>query len=257
MGLALTMPTDKRTLLLDVMQKGVTKLLDEAKVPQRQHLEVIAALAQRVNDHKRDMQAHQEYMHRHESVLQNHERQIQDWDRTSKQLLSITHLKGEKGDSIKGEAGKDAEPVDVNVLVEHILSLIPKPEDGENGKDAVIDEDRVVGKLIRKLQTDKPLDISHIRNAQTFMKDGIKYKVEELMRGAGGGSGNSSGYQAPTTGAVNGTNRTFVWVAAPNVIVLDNGNAMNKVSSDGTVNWTGTTTTVLSQAPNFNIYATA
>lgn len=56
------------------------------------------------------------------------------------------------------------------------------------------------------------------------------------------------------TGTVNGSNTTFVWSAAPNVIALDNGNFMNKVSSDGTVNWTGTTTTVLNQAPNFNIY---
>lgn len=46
----------------------------------------------------------------------------------------------------------------------------------------------------------------------------------------------------------------FVWPTAPSVIVEDNGNTMNKVSLDGTVNWTGTTTTTLTQFPNFNIY---
>lgn len=56
------------------------------------------------------------------------------------------------------------------------------------------------------------------------------------------------------TGTVNGINRSFTFSSAPQIIVLDNGNVMNKVSSDGTVNWTGTTAVTLTQAPNFNIY---
>lgn len=56
------------------------------------------------------------------------------------------------------------------------------------------------------------------------------------------------------TGTVNGSNITFTFSTAPKVIVLDNGNIMNKVSSDGTVNWTGTTAVTLAQAPNFNIF---
>jgi hypothetical protein len=56
------------------------------------------------------------------------------------------------------------------------------------------------------------------------------------------------------TGTVNGSNTTFVFPSAPSLIVLDNGNIMNQTSSDGTVNWTGTTTVVLNQAPNFNIF---
>lgn len=59
--------------------------------------------------------------------------------------------------------------------------------------------------------------------------------------------------QVPT-GTVNGVNTNFVFTVAPQIIVLDNANVMNKVSSDGTVNWTGTTTVVLNQAPNFNIF---
>lgn len=59
----------------------------------------------------------------------------------------------------------------------------------------------------------------------------------------------------PSSGVVNGTNTVFVFASAPSVIVLDNGNVMNKVSSDGTVNWTTVGTTVtLSQAPSFNIF---
>lgn len=68
-------------------------------------------------------------------------------------------------------------------------------------------------------------------------------------------SGGSSGYQQPSSGVVDGSNQTFVWATAPNVIVVDQGRPMQKVSSDGTVNWTGTTTTTLTIAPNFDIFA--
>lgn len=67
-------------------------------------------------------------------------------------------------------------------------------------------------------------------------------------------TGSSSGYQQPT-GLVNGSNQVFTWTTAPNVIVVDQGRSMQKISSDGTVNWTGTTTTTLAIAPNFDIFA--
>lgn len=67
------------------------------------------------------------------------------------------------------------------------------------------------------------------------------------------GGGGSFSVMIPT-GTVNGINTVFVFTGIPSVVVLDNGNIMNKVSSDGTVNWTGTTTITLNQAPNFNIY---
>jgi len=67
-----------------------------------------------------------------------------------------------------------------------------------------------------------------------------------------------SGFQRPLTGSVNGTNKTFTWTTAPNVIVTDEGRIFQKLQSDGiTVNWTGTTTTVLTIAPNFDIFSSA
>ena len=69
-------------------------------------------------------------------------------------------------------------------------------------------------------------------------------------------SGGSTGYQQPT-GTVNGNNQTFVWTTAPNAIVVDQGRTMQQTSSDGTVNWTGTTTTILTIAPTFDIFGVA
>lgn len=59
---------------------------------------------------------------------------------------------------------------------------------------------------------------------------------------------------APTSGSVNGVNTVFVFTTAPSAICVDQGRFMQKVSSDGTVNWTGTTTVTLSVAPIFDIF---
>lgn len=72
--------------------------------------------------------------------------------------------------------------------------------------------------------------------------------VDVAITGGGG-----LGYQAPLTGGITGTN---TWTTAPNVIVVD-GVSKQKTSTDGTVNWTGTTTTVLSVTPTFDVFASA
>ena len=56
------------------------------------------------------------------------------------------------------------------------------------------------------------------------------------------------------TGDVDGSNTIFTFTTAPSIIVVDQGRAMQKTSSDSTVNWTGTTTITLAIAPNFDIY---
>lgn len=68
-------------------------------------------------------------------------------------------------------------------------------------------------------------------------------------------SGSSgSGFQQPTSGAINGSNQTFIFALPPNAISVDQGRVMQKVSSDGTINWTGTTTVVLTIAPTFDVF---
>lgn len=98
------------------------------------------------------------------------------------------------------------------------------------------------------------------------VEDRVNYNIEHGrkklsdMRWHGGGSssaGSSSGYQQVQSGVVNGINTSFTWATAPNVIVVDTGRVIRKVSSDGTINWTGTTTTILSVPPNFDIFAIA
>lgn len=175
--------------------------------------------------------------------------------------------KGDKGDS--GRNGEDgATPVKgIHYFTEQEINAIKLEvtEDVKKHIPASVEPLRVdmelakqIVQLMHLLPEQDKLEVSKgIRNAQSFIFGKNKYQISELMHGGGSSSSGSSGYQVPTSGLVNGTNTVFTWATAPNVIVLDNGNAMNKVSADGTVNWTGTTTTTLNQAPNTNIYATA
>jgi hypothetical protein len=71
-------------------------------------------------------------------------------------------------------------------------------------------------------------------------------------------SSSGSGFQLPLTGSVNGSNRTFTWATAPNAICVDGQTlAATTQDSSATVNWTGTTTTVLTVAPNYSCFAVA
>jgi hypothetical protein len=64
-----------------------------------------------------------------------------------------------------------------------------------------------------------------------------------------------TGYQA-ATGTVDGSNTIFTFTSAPSALSVD-GIIKQKTASDGTANWTGTTTITLAVAPNFDIFAVA
>ena len=74
-----------------------------------------------------------------------------------------------------------------------------------------------------------------------------------LITGTGGGGG--SGYQLPT-GTVNGVNQTFVFATAPSAITVD-GATLQQTEQGGSVNWSGTTTVVMTIPPNNSIFAVA
>lgn len=66
-------------------------------------------------------------------------------------------------------------------------------------------------------------------------------------------SSSSTFTKLDATGTVDGSNTAFTFTTAPQIIVVD-GRGLQKTQSDGTVNWTGTTSVTLTIAPNFDIY---
>jgi hypothetical protein len=104
-------------------------------------------------------------------------------------------------------------------------------------------------KVIQKLQSDGT--VNWTGTTSTVLEVAPNFDLFAIARAGGGG------YQQPTSGTVDGTNQTYTWTTAPNAIVVDSGRIMQKISSDGTENWTGTLTTILSVAPNFDCFAVA
>lgn len=158
--------------------------------------------------------------------------------------------------------------------------------DGLNGYNPIKGIDYHDGK---NGSPDKPLDIANKLNTLKERVDmkvviGLEKRIEEILvmikdrRGkqSGGGdsveagtgititrtaggkrriSATSTGISilTPTSGVADESNQTFEFTTAPTILYVDN-KALQKVSSDGEVNWTGTTTVVLTIAPNRDIY---
>ena len=177
------------------------------------------------------------------------------------------------------EDGKDAKPEDVVPLV---LAALP-PDVEETG-------DEIIVKINGATELIEPTAVRGLAELERMVGEGpkgtnrpgwgahplvvqqsgvVKDKVTRVLNFTGatvtrsaqgvttvaitGGSG--SGYQAPLSGGLTGTN---TWTTAPSVLVID-GVPKQQVQTDGTRNWTGTTTTVLTNAPlpTFDIFSTS
>lgn len=258
----------------ELLKKGIQKSLEEQQVPLHLHLKVVDALSKSMVAHKADLNLIHVMANRHAMQLNQHDAMTKVERETHNQKLAQMDAQiasfAEK--DWTGEPGKDADPLDTEAIMQELLSRIPvqEPLDKEAFKQEILaavpqsneqeKEKQVTERIITKIQKEKVIDVSHIRNAESFIfntqNKKMKVKFEELMSGIGKSTGGTSGFQVPT-GTVNGTNQVFVWTTAPSVIVVDQGRAMQRVSSDGTVNWTivGTTTT-LAIAPTFDVYST-
>lgn len=173
----------------------------------------------------------------------------------------IPGMKGDRGEA--GPAGRDGRDG-------------RDGQDGKDGKDGKDGSPDTGDQIIEKINgASEQIDYSRIKNLpppqiinqggfrtggyETPIKAGTNVTVTKdpfgayvISSTATGGTGGSS-YQQPTSGAVDGTNTVFTWASAPSVIVVD-GLPRQKTQSDGTVNWTGTTTTPLAIPPNFDIF---
>lgn len=172
----------------------------------------------------------------------------------------------------------EPDKLDVDKLVETISHRLDKPKSVDSAEDIIakintvkegIEADTIKGlptiqTIVKEIKKGKLLDKSDIRGMRlddqkwhgggATLVAGTGITITPNSNGTTTISGSSStGFQQPTSGALNQS--TFVWATAPNVIVVD-GVPRQKVQTDGTINWTGTTTTVLAQWPSFDIFST-
>ncbi len=112
-----------------------------------------------------------------------------------------------------GKDGRDGKDVNIEEVVARILAALKVPE---------IDVEEAVKQVIEKIQKEKLIDVSHIRNFQSFVYKGTKYQVEELMHGGASSSASGSTLTSETpTGAIDDSNVTFTVVHQPLYIIVN------------------------------------
>lgn len=104
------------------------------------------------------------------------------------ELARLAQIKGEKGDpgapgkdGVNGRDGKDAQPVDVDKLKKQILKLIRQPEDG---KDAVVDDERLEKMLDKALTKHKERLENEVASYRNQLAGKI-YGKDTFVRGGG------------------------------------------------------------------------
>jgi len=161
---------------------------------------------------------------------------------------------------VPGKDGKDGvtPSVDVDEIIRIVVSLIPPPKNGEDGTNGSPDKPIEIADKLNTLE--EKVEMRVIKGLALALKN-----LQRAIREKGGGrqiagSGATTGglTKLEATGTVDGLtnptpNRVFTFTTAPVIIYIDSV-PYQKVQSDGTVIWTGTTTVTLIKAPNYDVF---
>lgn len=192
----------------EVLNKAIEGVLDTAKVPMRYHLKVVEKLHKALQDNTKQNEGHEKVVaehtqevaaiHKHyqeelqalgskvDEANSNHTTQVGEYQQEIERLRTI-----QKGED--GEDGEDAPPVDEGAIVSRVLSMVPPPEKGDKGdKGDTLAMEEIIATVIKRIQKGDVIHINNVKGAGGFIKDGIRYRFEELMHGSGSGSGPSA-----------------------------------------------------------------
>lgn len=250
-----------------VMAKAVETVLDTAKVPMRYHLKVVEKLHKALQTNEKQTKDHENTinsLHQHyQGELNGLGEQVAGHASTMDQIYAdhtttlqqyqaeIEHLKTlQKGED--GLPGQDAVPVDEEALVSRVLSKVPAPEKGDKGDAGdTLALDDIITAVVKRIQKGDVLHINNVKGAGAFIKDGIRYRFEELMHGGGSSSGGSfTGSQEKSTTIPNGVLTSFAFTHTPKVITW-NG-AVQTLTDDYTISGNSITFTVSAGVPQTN-----
>lgn len=254
-----------------IIEKGVKQLLDEARVPLRIHLQVVKQLKKATDDNAKQAEGHADKTKQHEdAVAKLHEFYQQELkglgDTVSKAHEAHTTQIGEyqaEIDRVKGlKRGEDglpglnAQPVDEEALVSKVLSKVPLPEPGPKGdKGDTLALDDIITAVVKRIQKGDVLHINNVKGAGAFIKDGIRYRFEELMHGSGSSTSTSGITLIAVNGVINDSNVTFTVTTNPTLLNINGAFYKN---TGGAITWTFLAGTITLSSPvgtGGNIYA--
>lgn len=256
---------EPQTLKREILERGIKSLMDEASVPMRMHLKVIQKLQQHDKAHKADIQKWAQVVKMHREEIASHK----ETKKRYHELLDAAQEEIERRQLEKGEPGLDGyTPVkgvdyvdgadgvspSLEEIVAQVIPHIPEPipgtpgrdgVDGFDGKNGEVKIQKVATQIVKIIKEKQMLDLTHIKGASKFIKDGVSYKIEELMHGGGGkntpGGGGGAIFVETPNGLIDGSNRVYTTTQPIGIVVgLDyNGEAIHP--SEYTVSGSGFT----------------
>lgn len=231
--------TQNKQVIHDLFEKGMARLLEEAQVPQKLHLQVVEQLAKRIKQHEADNVKHLKLIDAYQKELERFKitkgEDGMDGKDADEQVIIRAVLS-------KIRQPKDGKSVDEEKIVRSVLSRLPVPKDGEAGKGAEIDMEALTGQVLAAIkslkgQKDKSIGLQDIDGLEErlsqmqltaqqrrsgFNFNGQFYRFEELMRGAGGSGGGLSLLTA--TGTIDDSNKVFTFASTPTIVVVNGAN---------------------------------
>lgn len=249
--------SDTRMTLHSIIKEGIEReakrKVEEANVPLHVHLQALKALETRVDAHKKDMEFWGKALQLHNQQIHEYQEQIAAHRGEVERLRTLPHLKGDPG-----SPGRNANEY---AITEAVLARMPKPKDGDPGKDAdeeriaanvlkrmgpvrhgknaEFDEEKLFTKFLTLLKKNRLLGATDIQGLQGWVRDGVKYRYEELMHG--GGAKEFSVANGKITGAIPGSTFTLPFASQNWKVYLDGQRAVTP--ADYTIAGTSLTTT--------------
>ena len=146
-------------------------------------------------------------------------------------------------------------------------------------KETTIDKSDSGEEIVSKInelpiEADKQIDAKHIKGLPIFNGSGGRPALQVLSSGVKVGTKTIElNFVGPTvtdtngritvttgsgkltaTGTVDGSNTSFTFSSAPSIIFVDDGAPLQQIDQNGDVNWTGTTSVTLTNAPTRSIF---
>lgn len=145
-----------------------------------------------IDAHEENASQYMDLAHQMEGILKDHATQQQEhterlahFDETVTRILALTPK--------KGDPGKDAPAIDTTAIVTAVIEALrqdaPPQEEHESAPE--LDKDILFKEFIARIQKEKSIDVSHIRNGDSFLFNKTRYKFSELMSGHGSSTGTS------------------------------------------------------------------
>jgi hypothetical protein len=176
---------EKADLKRIAVEAAMERVVGSTAIPARYFAKLVKELEKLGQEYKKALVTVTKYEELLDTYIAELER-VQQMKEDKPGEDGYTPIKGV--DYFDGAPGKDAEMIDMDFLVETVLSQIPKPE---NGKDAVIDYNEVAELVIEKLKADSKLSMNDIKGFREEMASyrnqlaGKIYGKDTWARGSG------------------------------------------------------------------------